>query len=36
MTVQSAAHYGKSDDNILCDNSEPVFQEMPKGLDFSA
>lgn len=35
MTVQSVADYGKSDD-ILCDNSEPVFQEMTKGLDFSA
>lgn len=35
MTVQSVADYGKSDD-ILCDNSEPVFQDMTKGLDFSA
>lgn len=34
-TVQSVADYGKSDD-ILCDNNEPVFQEMTKGLDFSA
>lgn len=30
MTVQSVADYGK------CGNSEPVFQEMPKGLDLSA
>lgn len=31
MTLQIVADYVKFDDN-----SEPVFQEMPKGLDFSA